>query len=216
MIALISFRSRPASSRGVPWHWMSGRSSSASPHTHLILRSSPPSAANLPPDCINLGQGYMNFPPPPWVIEAADQALRQTLPNHYSHPKGRIRLRQAIKDFYESSFNRSLDVETEIQVTSGANEGTVLSLMSSHCIHRLPGQYSVLTAFLEQGDEVIMFEPFFDQYLPSVTFNGGKPVYVPLHPNLAGERPNSNDWWIDFDELRYIKPSLFSVSITNP
>lgn len=68
----------------------------------------------------------------------------------------------------------------------------------------MPGQYSVFTAFLEQGDEVIMFEPFFDQFLPSVTFNGGKPVYVPLHPNLAGERPNSSDWTIDFDELRYI------------
>ncbi|KAG8218770.1 PLP-dependent transferase [Butyriboletus roseoflavus] len=158
-------------------------------------------AANLPSDCINLGQGYMNFPPPPWVVDAADQALRLTLPNHYSHPKGRIRLRQAIKDFYESSFNRSLDVETEIQVTSGANEG----------------QYSVLTAFLEQGDEVIMFEPFFDQYLPSVTFNGGKPVYVPLHPNLAGERPNSSDWWIDFDELRRaITPRAKIIIINTP
>ena len=62
--------------------------------------------------------------------------------------------------------------------------------------------YSVLTAFLEVGDEVIMFEPFFDQYLPSVTFNGGKPVYVPLHPKLSAEKISSNDWTIDFDELR--------------
>jgi kynurenine aminotransferase len=49
-----------------------------------------------------------------------------------------------------------------------------------------------------------MFEPYFDQYLPSVTFNGGKPVYVPLHPPKASDpRPTSNDWTIDFDELRY-------------
>lgn len=63
----------------------------------------------------------------------------------------------------------------------------------------------MFTAFLEQGDEVIMFEPFFDQYLPSVTFNGGKPVYVPLHPPAEGNnKPSSGDWTIDEIELRYV------------
>ena len=67
------------------------------------------------------------------------------------------------------------------------------------------GQYSVFTAFLEQGDEVIMFEPFFDQYLPSVTFNGGKPVYVPLHPPSHDKaNATSGDWTIDLAELRYV------------
>ena len=48
-----------------------------------------------------------------------------------------------------------------------------------------------------------MFEPFFDQYLPSVTFNGGKPVYVPLHPPAQHlQKATSNDWTIDIDELR--------------
>jgi kynurenine aminotransferase len=48
-----------------------------------------------------------------------------------------------------------------------------------------------------------MFEPFFDQYLPSITFNGGKPVYVPLHPpSKDNKKPTSNDWTIDLDELR--------------
>lgn len=49
-----------------------------------------------------------------------------------------------------------------------------------------------------------MFEPFFDQYLPSVTFNGGTPVYVPLHPpKYTGSlRSTSNDWTLDLDELR--------------
>lgn len=64
------------------------------------------------------------------------------------------------------------------------------------------GQYSVFVAFLEQGDEVIMFEPFFDQYLPSVTFNGGVPVYVPLHPDKTEGNITSNEWKIDFEELR--------------
>jgi hypothetical protein len=51
---------------------------------------------------------------------------------------------------------------------------------------------------------VIMFEPFFDQYLPSVTFNGGTPVYVPLHPQTDAVTPNNSNWKIDFDELRYV------------
>ena len=79
---------------------------------------------------------------------------------------------------------------------------------------RCAGQYSVFTAFLEHGDEVIMFEPFFDQYLPSVTFNGGKPVYIPLHPPSHDiPKPTSNDWSIDFEELRSAFPHyLFEVS----
>ena len=51
-----------------------------------------------------------------------------------------------------------------------------------------------------------MFEPFFDQYLASVTFNGGKPVYVPLHPQTDKEKPSSADWKIDYDELRFDVP----------
>ena len=66
----------------------------------------------------------MNFPPPQWVKDAAEEALATTTANHYSHPKGRIRLREAIKKVYGPLLNRELDVENEIQVTSGANEGT--------------------------------------------------------------------------------------------
>ncbi|EPQ59322.1 PLP-dependent transferase [Gloeophyllum trabeum ATCC 11539] len=158
-------------------------------------------AANLPADCINLGQGYMNFGPPKYVIEAAEGALRDIAPNHYSHPKGRLRLREAIAKHYGPSFGRELDVETEIQVSSGANEG----------------QYSVFTAFLEEGDEVIMFEPFFDQYLPSVTFNGGKPVYVPLHPADKPGRLTGDDWTVDYDELRRaITPRSKMIIINTP
>ncbi|OCH90701.1 PLP-dependent transferase [Obba rivulosa] len=158
-------------------------------------------AANLPADCINLGQGYMNFAPPVWVKEAAEEALNQVQTNHYSHPKGRLRLREAIKNFYGPQFGRELDVESEILVTSGANEG----------------QYSVFVAFLEPGDEVIMFEPFFDQYLPSVTFNSGVPVYVPLHPQTSGDKPTSNDWVIDFDELRRaITPRTKMIIVNTP
>lgn len=65
----------------------------------------------------------MNFGPPTWIREAAEEALQTVPANHYSHPKGRIRLREAIKNHYERDFSRSLDVETEILVSSGANGG---------------------------------------------------------------------------------------------
>jgi len=110
------------------------------------------SVANLPSDCLNLGQGYMNFAPVPWIREAAEAALKEVSSNHYSHPKGRINLRNALKKFYSPQLNRELDVETEILVTSGANEGVCSRcparqdrLMNNApgrnvlCLHRISG-----------------------------------------------------------------------------
>jgi kynurenine aminotransferase len=65
----------------------------------------------------------MNFAPPSWIREAAEEALKSVAANHYSHPKGRLRLREALKNHYEADFRRNLNVETEILITSGANEG---------------------------------------------------------------------------------------------
>jgi aspartate/methionine/tyrosine aminotransferase len=65
----------------------------------------------------------MNFAPPKWITVAAEEALNVVGPNHYSHPRGRPRLRNAIKQFYGPQFNRDLDSDSEIIVTSGANEG---------------------------------------------------------------------------------------------
>lgn len=98
------------------------------------------SAANLPSDCINLGQGYMNFAPPKWIVDSAETALRSVAGNHYSHPRGRIRLREALKKFYDPLFGRDMDVNSEILVTSGANEGTYAIVNSTaifiHKYHR--------------------------------------------------------------------------------
>ncbi|KAF8592673.1 PLP-dependent transferase [Ramaria rubella] len=159
-------------------------------------------ALNLPKDCINLGQGYMNFSPPKWVKDGVLDAISTVQSNHYSHPKGTPRLRGAISKHYSPTYGRKLNPDTEILVTSGANEG----------------QYSTFVAFLEQGDEVILFEPFFDQYLPSVTFNGGIPVYVPLHPPSHDiVSPTSNDWKLDFEELRRaITPKTKMIVLNTP
>ncbi|KAH7910529.1 PLP-dependent transferase [Hygrophoropsis aurantiaca] len=156
---------------------------------------------NFPEDCIDLALGSMNFCPPQWVRDSANDALGTVSANHYAHPKGRIRLRNAIKAFYDPFFSRSLDVETEILVTSGVTEG----------------MYSVYTAFLNPGDEVIMFEPFFDQYVPGTTFNGGTPVFVPLHPPPGGKTHNSSEWTVDIDELRRaVTPRSKMIIVNTP
>ena len=60
------------------------------------------------------------------------------------------------------------------------------------------------TAFLEPGDEAIIFEPFFDQYISNIEMPGGKPVYVPLHPPKDGnvKTTRAGEWRVDMDELR--------------
>lgn len=68
----------------------------------------------------------MNFAPPQWVTEAANEALSTVAANHYSHPRGRVRLREAIKNYYDPLLGRSLDINSEIVVSSGANEGEEL------------------------------------------------------------------------------------------
>lgn len=163
------------------------------------------------PTAVNLGQGFMNFPPPKFVRDAfITQAAERTDVHHYSHPKGRPRLRQAVAKHVgphlhkpengcdpvppqgqtphvRSNSSEEIDVESEVLITAGANGG----------------MYSVLTAFLEPGDEVIFLEPFFDQYEMEVVYNDGVPVYVPLiPPQGGGGRAGADEWKIDFGLLR--------------
>lgn len=162
--------------------------------------------ANMPADAINLGQGFMNWKPPQWVRDASQKAMDEdVMSNHYSHPRGRPRLLNAISKHYSPQFEnlvqegRQLKPE-EIVVTAGANEG----------------MFAALLAFLEQDDEVICIEPFFDQYLASIIFNGGKPVYVPLHPPQTTEgKTHGSDWKLDLVEFEKAFTDKTKVVIIN-
>jgi len=160
-----------------------------------------PASGYVPKDSINLGQGFMNWAPPDYVQQAAKGAIEGIESNHYSIPKGRIRLRQAISKHYSPSFKRTINTDTEIVVTAGANQGI----------------YAFELAFLRDGDEVILFEPFFDQYICNTTFNGGVPVYVPLHPPEHSQHTTvtSSEWKIDFDELRAALTPKTKVIVVN-
>ncbi|POY76012.1 hypothetical protein BMF94_0735 [Rhodotorula taiwanensis] len=152
-----------------------------------------PLAGHVPQDSLNLGQGFMNWAPPQFVQDAHADALKQVQANHYQLPRGSARLRKAISAYLSPAFKpatggRDLDPNTEVQVTAGANEG----------------MYAFAAAFIRPGDEVIILEPFFDQYVPQVTFNGGVPVFVPIRAPKGADAHNvpASEWKVDLDELR--------------
>lgn len=78
---------------------------------------------------------------------------------------------------------------------------------------------SAFMAFIEPGDEVIVFEPFFDQYISNIEMPGGKIVYVPMHPPKEGgsKTLSAGEWKIDFDELeRAVTPRTKMLVINTP
>ena len=84
-------------------------------------------------------------------------------------------------------------------------------------VHMLiTGMHAALTAYCEPGDEVILIEPYFDQYYASIRFQGAKTVFVPLHPppSTSGN-VSSADWKIDFDEFRAAFTDKTKVVIVN-
>lgn len=74
-------------------------------------------------------------------------------------------------------------------------------------------------AYVEPGDEVIVFEPYFDQYISNIEMPGGKVVYVPLHPpeNGATQTTSAAEWTLDFDELKKaITPKTRMIVLNTP
>ena len=129
---------------------------------------------------VNLGQGFPDFPGPDWVKEAAKRAIDQEI-NQYAISHGAVSLRQQLAVHAGRQLNREIDSDTEIVVTSGATEAIFAGILG----------------LVDPGDEVIVFEPFYDSYVPAVQFAGGWCRFVPLRPP-DDEHPQ---WWFDADEL---------------
>ncbi|KAJ9132229.1 Aminotransferase class I and II [Coniochaeta hoffmannii] len=152
---------------------------------------------------VNMGQGFFGYNPPDFILNAAKEALNRVECNQYSPTKGRPRLKKAIADAYSPYWGRKLNPDTEVTITTGANEGMLSAFM----------------AFIEPGDEVIVFEPFFDQYISNIEMPGGKIVYVPMHPPKSGaiETSSAGEWTIDYDELeRAITPRTKMLVLNTP
>ena len=112
---------------------------------------------------INLSQGFPGFAPPPEVVDAAKAALSG--PYHqYSITWGAPEFRKAIANKIERFRGITADPDTMITVTCGATEAMIASLL----------------AVIDPGDEVVIFEPFYENYGPDAIISGGVPRFVPL------------------------------------
>jgi N-succinyldiaminopimelate aminotransferase len=114
---------------------------------------------------VNLGQGFPEEDGPRDILEAAARATLDG-PNQYPPMRGLPELRQAVATHYREHHAIDLDPQSEITITSGATEAIAAALL----------------AFIEPGDEVILFEPMYDAYLPMVRRAGGVPRIVRLNP----------------------------------
>jgi methionine aminotransferase len=125
---------------------------------------------------INLGQGFPDYNCAPELIDAVSRYMREGH-NQYAPMPGVLALREALAMKIERLYGRRYDPVTEITVTTGATEGI----------------FNALTALVHPGDEVLLFQPAYDSYTPSVVLSGGIPRYVTLR---------FPDYRIDWDEVR--------------
>jgi N-succinyldiaminopimelate aminotransferase len=123
------------------------------------------SALAVAHDAVNLGQGFPDFPAPSFIKEAAIRAIREDR-NQYAPAAGIPRLRAAIAARWERLHGAPADADAEVTVASGATE----------LLH------DALLAVVEPGDEVIVFEPTYDAYVPGVIMAGGVARSVALRP----------------------------------
>ena len=116
-------------------------------------------------DGINLAQGMPNFSPPKELLEAAHRALDGDF-HQYAITWGAPRLRRAIADKYGRRYTMEVDPELHVTVCCGSTETMLATLLAA----------------LNPGDEVIIFEPFYENYGPGCIIAGAEPVFVPLDP----------------------------------
>ena len=125
---------------------------------------------------VNLAQGFPDFSMPDLMKDAACAAINGDI-NQYAVTWGAPVLRQAIAEKYRRWYNMEVDADRDVTVTCGATEAMA----------------TVFMALMDSGDEVIIPEPFYENYGPDAILAGAKPVFVPF------ERPN---WTLDPDRLR--------------
>jgi aspartate/methionine/tyrosine aminotransferase len=125
---------------------------------------------------VNLSQGFPDFPAPEDLKRAAAAAINDDV-NQYAVTWGAKDFREAIADKTRWFLGLDIDPETEITVTCGSTEGMIAAMMAT----------------VDPGEEVVVFEPFYENYAPDAILSGATPRYVPLR---------APDWTFDPDELR--------------
>jgi aspartate/methionine/tyrosine aminotransferase len=143
---------------------------------------------------VNLGQGFPDFAPPEFVLEAARAAAADGAEQQYARGDGLPELARAVAASLEPRLGRAIDPLAEVTVTVGATEAL----------------FATTLALLDPGDEAILIEPFYDSYPADVAIAGGRCRHVPLRP--AGGR-----WELDLDELaRAFGPRTRALYLNTP
>jgi aminotransferase len=114
---------------------------------------------------INLAQGFPNFPTPDLIKEAAAEAIYADI-NQYAITWGSKRLRDVLAARYQEWYGMTVDPEADLTVTCGATEAMA----------------TVLLAMVDPGDEVVVLEPFYENYGPDAILCSATPIFVPLRP----------------------------------
>ena len=112
---------------------------------------------------INLGQGFPDYPMNDELIALVNEAMKKGN-NQYVHMCGLPALRERLAEKISDLYNANVNPETEITITPGGTYAI----------------YTALTTVLQPGDEVIVFEPAYDSYIPNIEINGAVPVLIPL------------------------------------
>jgi aspartate/methionine/tyrosine aminotransferase len=144
---------------------------------------------------VNLAQGFPDFPCPPELKKLATQALTDDH-NQYSITWGLPGLREAVARKAKTYNGITADPDTEVTVTCGSTEAMMCAFLG----------------LVDPGREVILFQPFYENYHPDSYLSGAKPVYVTLHPDLK-----TGEWLFDEKELRgAFGPKTAAIVITTP
>ena len=118
-------------------------------------------------NAINLGQGFPDYEMNEELIALVNQAM-QSGHNQYVHMNGLPALREQLAQKIEGLYSTNVSADSEITITPGGTYAI----------------YTALTTILQPGDEVIVFEPAYDSYIPNIKINGAVPVLIPLvYPN---------------------------------
>ncbi|MDQ3652821.1 MAG: aminotransferase class I/II-fold pyridoxal phosphate-dependent enzyme [Acidobacteriota bacterium] len=161
----------------------------ASRFTESVIREMTREA--LKHGAVNLSQGFPDFPAPEAIKRAAAEAITRDI-NQYAITWGARDFREAIAEKTLWHLGLDVDPETEITVTCGSTEGMIATMMAT----------------VDPGEEVVIFEPYYENYAPDAILSDARPRYVPLRPP---------DWTFEPDEVRAaFNHNTKAIIICNP
>lgn len=121
------------------------------------------SALALQHNAVNLGQGFPDFPMPQALMDAVSKAMQDGY-NQYQPMQGHVGLREVLAEKIHFLYQSTINPGSEITITPGGTYAL----------------YTAMTVLLHPGDEVIVFEPAYDSYIPTILVNGARPIKIPL------------------------------------